>query len=125
MSIHDVVRQGGARRPALMMILCALAGVAASGAAGAADLAGGGTRDAPKLAIRYAPSELATDEGARNVYQRIVAAAEEVCPGPVTGSHLVGSSAQHCRDKAVAAAVRSINNARLAAVYSAAMKSGS
>jgi UrcA family protein len=116
----------GLRRPVLrlVMILCGAAG-AAVGTAGAANLGADGSSSTPKLAIRYAPEELNTDEGARNVYQRLVSAAEGVCPGPVTGSHIVSGSAQRCREQAVAAAVRMINNSRLAAVSSTASKSGS
>lgn len=126
MSIPDSIRRRAAHRPAmrLMMILCGFAG-AAAGVAGAAPLGEGAQGAVPKLAIRYAPQELSTDEGARTVYQRLVSAAEEVCPGPVTGSHIVSGSAQRCREQAVASAVRQINSARLAQVYSAAMKSGS
>ena len=126
MSIPDSIRRRGTHRPALRlrMILCGLAS-AAAGVAGAAPLGEGAQAAVPKLAIRYASQDLATDEGARTVYQRLVSAAEEVCPGPVTGSHLVSAAAQRCRDQAVASAVRQINSARLAQVYSAAMKSGS
>jgi UrcA family protein len=126
MSTPDSIRRRGTHRPAmrLMMILCGLAS-AGAGVAGAATLGDGAQDAAPKLAIRYAPQQLATDEGARALYRRLVSAAEEVCPGPVTGSHLLSTSALRCRDQAVASAVRQVNSERLAQVYSAAMKNRS
>ena len=128
MTIPNSTRLASPSRPAarLLMILCGAASALAAGAAGAASLPGDlAQADVPKLAVRYSPEQLATDDGARKIYRRLVNAAEQVCPGPATGTRFLAASTQQCRAQAVASAVTKINNSRLAAVYTTAVKAGS
>jgi UrcA family protein len=114
--------KGAVSRPSitLLMILCGMVGATAAGAASAATA----DDDVPALKLRYTAGALDTDHGAKVLYTRLVHAAEQVCPADFTGSRLVSSTVQRCRDQAVARAVHQINNSRLAAVYSATTKRG-
>jgi UrcA family protein len=103
----------------LLMVLCGLAGVAASGAVGAASVAD----DVPRRVVKYSPDTLNTDTGVRSLYHRIVKAAEQVCPIE-SGTHFVTRSVAECRAQSVARAVHQIDNPRLAALYAASYKSG-
>jgi UrcA family protein len=104
----------------MWMMLCGVAvGALATGAAGAAPV----TDDVPRLTLRYSSDALATDDGARNLYHRIVRAAQEVCP-LTPGTHLVSAAVAECRAQSVARAVREINNPRLAALLSEDSKRG-
>lgn len=94
-------------------------GALASGAAGAAPVGD----DVSRLTLRYASDALATDAGARNLYHRIVRAAQEVCP-LTPGTHLVTTAVAECRAQSVARAVGEINNPRLAALLSDDSKRG-
>jgi UrcA family protein len=94
-------------------------GALASGAAGAAAVAD----DVSRLTLRYSSDSLATDAGARNLYHRIVRAAQEVCP-LTPGTHLVAAAVAECRAQSVARAVREINNPRLAALLSGDFRRG-
>lgn len=119
MSQEMSVKEVAASRPSvtLLMIICAIVGATAAGAASAAD-------DVPVLKVQYSADALDSDQGAKILYTRLVHAAEQVCPAEFIGSRLVSESVQHCRDQAVARAVHQINNSRLAAVYSATTKRG-
>ncbi len=101
----------------LLMVLCGIVGTAAAGAVSAATF-----DDVPKLVIRYRADSLSTDRGVWVLYRRLRLAAEDVCPAPFTGSHLVSESIQQCRDHALAQAVNQIDNPRLAALYAATSK---
>jgi len=105
---------------ALSMILCGIVGATAAGAASAATP----NDDVAAFKVRYTADSLATDHGAKVLYNRLVHAAEKVCPADFSGSRFVSSTVQRCRDQAVARAVQQINNSRLAAVYSATTKRG-
>jgi len=122
MSQHISAKQVAASRPSvtLLMILCGIVGATAAGAASAATP----NDDVPALKVRYTTEALDTDHGAKVLYTRLVHAAEQVCPADFSGSRLVSSTVQRCRDQAVARAVHQINNSRLAAVYSATTKRG-
>jgi len=122
MSLHISAKRVAVSRPSVIrsMILCGIVGATAAGAASAATL----SDDAPALKLRYSADALDTDRGAKVLYTRLVHAAEQVCPADFTGSRLVSSAVQTCRDQAVARAVHQINNSRLAAVYSATTKRG-
>jgi UrcA family protein len=95
----------------LMMVLCGALGAAASGAANSAPIAD----DVPRMTLRFSPDSLATDTGARNLYHRIVRAAQEVCP-IAPGTHLVTAAVAECRAQSMARAVREIGNPWLAAL---------
>ena len=119
MSQHISAKQVAASRPSvtLLMILCGIVGATAASAATPND-------DVPALKVQYTADTLDTDHGAKVLYTRLVHAAEQVCPADFSGSRLVSSTVQRCRDQAVARAVHQINNSRLAAVYSATTKRG-
>jgi len=104
----------------LLMVLMGLVGASSASAVDAA------TPDdpLPGIAVKYDPQSLATDTGAKAVYQRLVKAAEAVCPDPFTGSRLVSIATEQCRQRAIARAVRQINNPRLAALGGPRMKTG-
>jgi UrcA family protein len=104
----------------LIMILCGVVGAGAVGVVSAATAAD----DVPHLTVRYSPQSLGTDDGARALYRRLVTAAEAVCPASTSDRPFVSRAVQHCRDEAVARAVDSINNPRLAAVHATSAKSG-
>jgi UrcA family protein len=78
--------------------------------------------DVPSLAIHYNNDALATDEGARALYHRIVRAAEQVCPP--SDARLVPVAVRECRQQAIAGAVDKVHNQRLAAVYASHSRAG-
>jgi UrcA family protein len=111
-----------ASRPkiAVLMLVCGIAGAASIGTANAA------TDDFGALTttVQYNPDNLATDSGARHLYQQIVKAAAVVCPQDASHPHWVSTLVQECRQQAVARAVMKINNPKLVAVYSTSSKNG-
>jgi UrcA family protein len=115
------MKQAAISRPkiTLLMVLCGVVGVAASGAVSAAS----NLDDGPGFSIKYSPESLTTDAGVRALYNRIVRAAEEVCP-VATGTRVISSGVKECRAKAVANVVHQINNPRLAALLADNSKSG-
>ena len=102
-----------------MLLLGGLAGLAGAGSA----VASPAEIDVPSLVVRYSPDMLATDSGARALYQRIAKAAETVCPNE-SYSLRINQRVLECRGQAVAAAVSKVHNQRLAAVHAASSKSG-
>jgi UrcA family protein len=103
----------------LLMVLCGVVGLAASGAVSAAS----SLDDGPGFSIKYSPESLTTDVGVRALYNRIVRAAEEACPLP-TGTRVMSSRVKECRAESVARVVHQINNPRLAALFADNSKSG-
>jgi UrcA family protein len=102
----------------LAMLMCGIGAVAAAGVAGAAtpDL------DAPRIAVKYDPATLDSNEGARQLYARLANAAVEVCPS--YDPHLISHQVEVCRAKAIENAVAKVHNPRLAAIYLSATKRG-
>lgn len=98
-----------------------IAVAALSSASIAAQAAG---TDVPTLSVKYSPRSLATDQGAREVYHRLVVASELVCPVSSSATRFVSESIKECRSEALARAVRQIDNSRLAAVYANSSKNG-
>jgi UrcA family protein len=111
MTHESSMKQVAVSRPkiTLLMVLCGVVGLAASGAVSAA------SDDGPGFSFKYSPEMLTTDAGVRALYNRIVRAAEDVCPVS-TGSHVISSGVKECRAKAVASVVHQINSPRLAAL---------
>ncbi|HEX4151096.1 MAG TPA: UrcA family protein [Steroidobacteraceae bacterium] len=103
----------------LAMILCGIVSATAMGAASAATP----DNDAPAVIVKYRPDSVQTDAGARILYRRIVAAAEQVCPLSA-GRIMVTGEVRHCRDQAIARAVLQVNDPRLAAIHAAASRHG-
>jgi UrcA family protein len=103
----------------LMMIMCGIVGAVSAGAVSAAAT----DDDVPAVTVRYNPSSLETEQGAKALYRRLVNAAVEVCP-QFGNPRWVTDAVRHCREQAIANAVFKINNPRLAAVYATNAKNG-
>ena len=114
--------QVGVSRPkvTLMMIMCGIVGAVSAGAVSAATA----DEDVLSMTVRYRPSSLDTEQGAKVLYRRLVNAAVEVCPQFGANPHFVSSAVRHCREQAIADAVFKINNPRLAAVHASSAKNG-
>ncbi len=114
--------QVGVSRPkvTLMMIMCGIVGAVSAGAVSAATT----DEDVLTMKVRYSPSSLATEQGAKALYRRLVDAAVEVCPQYGGHPHWVTEAVRHCREQAIANAVFKINNPRLAAVHATNAKIG-
>jgi UrcA family protein len=101
--------------------------VAAVGAAsiGFAAAAGADTPDlpAPRLVVHYSPAVLNTDGGVRQLYGRLISAAEKVCVEPQVGK-FASKAVIACRKQAVADAVAQIHNSRLAELSAGYTKAG-
>jgi len=80
--------------------------------------------DVPTTRVSYGDLNLATEQGTQRLYERIVAAARQVCPeaDPRDLSRFVRSRA--CRAQAIERAVNEVGSPRLAAVYAAHVKQG-
>ena len=114
--------QVGVSRPkvTLMMIMCGIVGAVSAGAVSAATT----DEDVLTTSVRYSPSSLETEQGAKALYRRLVNAAVEVCPQYGGNPHFVSGAVRHCREQAIANAVFKINNPRLAAVHASNAKNG-
>jgi UrcA family protein len=68
--------------------------------------------------VKYADLNLATDEGSRELYGRLVIAAREVCPDEAQTLLAISQNleAQRCIDQAVERAVKEIRNPKFAEV---------
>jgi len=103
-----------------VLVLGGLAGLSMAGAANAASQDG----MFREMTVHYSASSLATDEGAREVYNRLARAAEAVCPNQPSYGHLHTGDVGKCRQAALSAAVAKIHNQRLAALHAANWKAG-
>ncbi len=109
---------GAAIRGAAIRAAVAAVGIGFAAAAGAQ------TGDqAPKLVVHYSPASLDTDRGVRELYGRLVTAAESVCAQLQVG-RLPTEATMACRKQAVADAVAHIHNSRLAELSAHRSKSG-
>ena len=112
--ISDLLRASAA------LTACLIVGASASATAYAAAPA----VTSPSVRVNYRDLNLATEQGAAALYARIVSAARRVC-APRDMRILVEVAAAHaCEAQAVAQAVRTVNNPRLAATYSAHQRQG-
>jgi UrcA family protein len=73
----------------------------------------------PTVVVRYQDLNLASDEGARGLYQRIIVAARLICGNPDNRDLPAMTNTRNCRRDAVTRAVQAVNNPRLAAVHAA------
>ena len=105
-------------RYAILLGVGGLLGAMGAGMVGAAPV----DTDMPALTFHYSEAELATDDGAKALYRRIVKAAEQACPSVQTGTRLTTRSAHECREQAIDRTVQKINNPRLATVRAGASK---
>ncbi|HEV2284987.1 MAG TPA: UrcA family protein [Steroidobacteraceae bacterium] len=100
-------------------LIAACVAVSAAGSARAAAVA-----DAPALKVRYADLNLATEQGSRALYGRIVAAAQQVCaPEDIRDLRAV-AAARSCREQAITQAVRDVHSPMLASVRAAQLRHG-
>jgi UrcA family protein len=104
----------------IAMMICGIVSAVGVGAASAAT----SEADVPAVTVKYDPMSLTTDQGARQLYNRLENAASELCPQYASSGHLVPPAVHTCRKQAVARAVLKINNPRLVAVYQASAKNG-
>ena len=78
----------------------------------------------PSVRVDYGDLNLATQQGSRELYDRIASAARQVC-GPADPRDLEALAAAHaCKARAIAQAVRDVNNPNLAATFAANVKRG-
>jgi UrcA family protein len=101
-------------------LVLAVAGLAAAvtGFAATADA------DAPSVAVRYDDLNLSTTAGVNKLYQRISAAARQVCPDVYSRDPHVALAGQHCLSTAVAKAVSEVNSPSLAMLHAARVSRG-
>ncbi len=66
--------------------------------------------------VYFTAQDLATEQGTRALYRRIVSAAEDVCPGSDSLYPNVVNKSKECQRAAIARAIGQIGSARLAAV---------
>jgi UrcA family protein len=80
--------------------------------------------DAPSVAVRYDDLNLSTTAGVNKLYQRISAAARQVCPDVYSRDPHVALAGQHCLSSAVAKAVSEVNSPSLAMLHAARSSRG-
>jgi UrcA family protein len=106
------------RMRALLLVGCVLGiGSSMAHAAGAADAV-------PSVAVQYSTIDLSSDEGARNLYRRIVTAAQAVCPNADLRDLNAYALSKSCKSEAIARAVRDVRSPRLAAISGAHANNG-
>ena len=109
--ISDLLRASAA------LTACLMIGATATAHAAAADAI-------PSVRVNYHDLDLATEQGTQALYGRIVSAARKVCAPSDIRILVEVAAAQACEAQAVAQAVRTVNNPRLAATYSAHQRQG-
>jgi UrcA family protein len=80
--------------------------------------------DAPSVAVRYDDLNLSTTDGVNKLYQRISAAARQVCPDVYSRDPHVSMAAQHCQAAAVAKAVNEVHSSSLAMLHASRVSRG-
>ena len=120
MSISIKALAPGPRAKFGLLLLGSLAGIMAAGGASAARL----DSDVPSVVVKYSEQSLATDEGVYALYRRITTAARRVCPDAPINNLGLRTEVEHCRNQAIAQAIRHIDNSRLAALHAAHSKNG-
>ena len=70
--------------------------------------------DVPSVVVNYGDLNLATAEGNRVLYRRIVAAAAKVCPAITPPGSRIASGDRSCMDEAISRAVNDTQSAQLA-----------
>ncbi len=78
----------------------------------------------PSVVVSYSDLDLSTTAGAQTLYTRISRAAHEICPFEDAVEPARAAKNHACREAAIERAVRSINNAQLAAVRTEHVKRG-
>jgi UrcA family protein len=77
-------------------------------------------REIRSVTVRYADLNLATEEGSRQLYDRLVVAAHQVCPEEAQTLMALRQNleAQRCIEQAVDRAVKNVRNPKFAEVAS-------
>ena len=106
------------RARALTATLTAMGVLATAALLGSPSVASAGqpAADGLRTNIYYTLRDLSTERGIRALYQRIVNAAQEVCPGNDSRWGDEVASSKECQRAAIARAIGQIGNARLAAI---------
>ena len=79
--------------------------------------------EAPSVTVNFSDLNLATTEGSRALYQRLVGAAERVCPAPSRLMEIRENyRRQNCINTAVENAVKDVRNPRFAEVAASHMR---
>jgi UrcA family protein len=73
--------------------------------------------DVPTVVVSYEDLDLSTTDGATTLYKRISVAAHKVCPFEDAVHPMQVAANNSCRNAAIARAVSTVNNAKLAAVW--------
>ena len=76
--------------------------------------------DVPSVVVRYGDLNLASEQGARALYQRIAWAAKQVCPERESRDLESLSRSRTCQKDAIERAVQSVHSDSLAAIYATA-----
>jgi len=77
----------------------------------------------PQIAVRYSDLNLATEDGSRALYHRLVDAAEQVCGGRGNFAELrYNREVQSCISDTVARAVKKVDHPKFARVAAAQMR---
>jgi UrcA family protein len=108
----SATRNPGGLRTAVALTVLGICTVI--GAIGSAHAAGA---DASALTVRYSDLNLSTQQGARALYGRIVAAANRVCAGGNMLDLDAMATARVCREEAIAKAVHDVNSPMLASLH--------
>jgi UrcA family protein len=74
----------------------------------------------PSVTVSYRDLNIATEQGSRVLYHRIVSAARQVCSAEDIRDLSAVAATQACRARAIAQAVQTVNSPALAAVHAAA-----
>jgi UrcA family protein len=106
-------------RAAAIALAASLAAVSAGTA-----LAAPAAEDAPSTTVRYGDLNLATEKGARILFQRISNAAKQVCPDADYRDLSSQVRARTCQKEAVERAVREVKSPHLAALFAKAHRQG-
>ena len=111
---------------ALTMILALAAGAATLTTASAATpgVTAASDADVSAIVVRYGDLNLATEQGTKALYRRIAFVAKQVCPDGESRGLENLNRARACQRDAIARAVQSVHNERLAAIFSAAYRRG-
>jgi UrcA family protein len=80
--------------------------------------------DAPSLVVKFDARELESSAGVAALYRRIETAARQVCPEDSERDLSRAAAGRQCRKDAVARAVETINNPRLATLSGARANRG-
>jgi UrcA family protein len=103
-------------RPRAFIAALAALGVLGAAALASPRVASADDRGGFQMNVYFNAQDLSSEQGTRALYRRIVAAAQEVCPGYDSIYPDVVNKSNECQRVAIARAIGQIGSARLAAV---------